>query len=75
MDQYTSVERATGYVYGKLDSTTIEIPRALASPQGKYMVGVGSIPEADHDNPVVYQLLFDQAWDAKPLPLDEFVYS
>jgi len=49
-------------MYGKLDSTGIEPVRALNSAQGKYMVGIGAIPEADDNNPVVYELIYEMAW-------------
>lgn len=49
-------------LYGKLQRIIEEPHRALQSPQGKYMKGIGIIPEGILNNPLLYDLSLNSAW-------------
>ena len=49
-------------LYGKLNRIIEEPQRALQSPQGKYMKGIGIIPEGILNNPLLYDLALNSAW-------------
>ena len=49
-------------LYGKLQRIIEEPQRALQSPQGKYMKGIGIIPEGILNNPLLYDLSLNSAW-------------
>lgn len=49
-------------LYGKLQHIIEEPQRAKQSPQGKYMKGIGIIPEGILNNPLLYDLSLNSAW-------------
>lgn len=49
-------------LYGKLQCIIEEPHRAKESPQGKYMKGIGIIPEGILNNPLLYDLSLNSAW-------------
>lgn len=65
-------------LYGKLQRIIEEPHRALQSPKGKYMKGIGIIPEGILNNPLLYDLSLNSAWgkttDTDSLLLDYAKY-
>jgi alpha-N-acetylglucosaminidase len=57
-------------IYGKLDQIIQEPHLAFATPEGKYMKGIGIMPEGIDNNPLLYDLALKTAW-GKPISTDE----
>ena len=54
-------------MYGKLDEIFDQQIEAKSQPQGRFLRGVGALPEAIENNPVIWNALFESAWmDTKP---------
>jgi alpha-N-acetylglucosaminidase len=49
-------------LYGKLNRIIEEPQRALQTPQGKYMKGIGVMPEGILNNPLIFDLSLNSAW-------------
>lgn len=49
-------------MYGKLQHIVEEPRRALKTPQGIYMEGIGIAPEGIKNNPLLYDLSLNSAW-------------
>jgi alpha-N-acetylglucosaminidase len=58
-------------LFGDLNEIATEPPRALATPAGQTMMGIGAIMEGIKNNPVVYDLLFEMAWQPKPVDVHQ----
>lgn len=58
---------------GKLQRLVTEPHRALQTPQGKYLQGLGIIPEGIINNPLLYDLCLKTAWEDQP-NLDSMLY-
>lgn len=56
---------------GDLETLTQDIPKAYR--ESKCMVGIGAVPEAFGNGPIMYDLLFDMAWEQNPI--DQFQYT
>ncbi|MCI8837945.1 MAG: alpha-N-acetylglucosaminidase [Hungatella sp.] len=57
--------------HGEADVLAREIP--LARKHSEHMRGIGFVSEATLHNPVVYDLLFDMAWEAEPADLNRWL--
>ncbi|MES2773224.1 MAG: alpha-N-acetylglucosaminidase TIM-barrel domain-containing protein [Bacteroidota bacterium] len=53
-------------LYGKLQRIVEEPFRALQTPQGQYMKGIGIIPEGILNNPLLYDISLNSAWGTQP---------
>ena len=54
-------------MFGKLDEIFEQQIEAKSQPQGKFLRGVGALPEGIENNPVIWNALFESAWmDTKP---------
>ncbi|MDP4185715.1 MAG: alpha-N-acetylglucosaminidase C-terminal domain-containing protein, partial [Bacteroidota bacterium] len=60
-------------LYGRLERLATEPPRALAGPYGKYMVGIGAMPEGVLNNPVYFDLHYDMGWNEKPVDIQLWI--
>lgn len=60
-------------LYGKLERLATMPFKVLASPEGKRLVGIGEIPEGYHNNPVLYDLIYDVAWQKQPFNLSAWI--
>ncbi|MCL2119960.1 MAG: alpha-N-acetylglucosaminidase C-terminal domain-containing protein [Planctomycetaceae bacterium] len=49
-------------MFGKLDEIFEQLAEAKSQPQGQFLRGVGALPEAIENNPVVWNALFESAW-------------
>lgn len=56
---------------GDLQTLTQAIPQTYKN--SKYMVGIGAVPEAFGNGPIMYDLLFDMAWEQAPI--DQYDYT
>ena len=62
-------------MFGYLKGIASEPPRALASPYGRMMKGIGGIMEGINNNPVVYDLLFEMAWHNEPVDIRQWLHG
>lgn len=62
----------TGMI-GKLRRLTQEPLRALNSPSGSNMKGIGIIPEGINNNAIVYDLFLETAWRDQPIDLNDWI--
>ena len=62
-------------MFGNLKRLASEPPRALASPYGRMMKGIGGIMEGINNNPVVYDLLFEMAWHNEAVNVRQWLHS
>jgi alpha-N-acetylglucosaminidase len=60
-------------INGKLQRFADEVYRAMNSPYGAYMKGVGIMPEGIDNNPVVYQLMMELAWHSDHVDVKEWI--
>lgn len=56
---------------GQLKKIASDIPNACKN--SSHMKGIGIISEATFDNPVIYDLIFDMAWETEEIDLDEWL--
>ncbi|MFV8327531.1 alpha-N-acetylglucosaminidase TIM-barrel domain-containing protein [Flavobacterium sp. ZS1P14] len=61
-------------LYGKLQRVIEEPHRALQTPQGHYMKGIGIIPEGILNNPLLYDLSLNSAW-GNPINTDSLLHG
>lgn len=60
-------------LYGKLEYLA-QIPfKVLNTPEGKSLAGIGEIPEGYNNNPVLYDLIYDAAWQNGPVNLHSWI--
>ena len=60
-------------MHGKLDSMFLSPSRALRSPQGKYLRGIGLLMEGFDNDPVNYDLMFESAWGIESASVAEWM--
>lgn len=60
-------------LFGELPQIASEPARAMNGPYGASMKGIGDLMEGIHNNPVVYDLVFDAAWRNQPVDLHEWI--
>lgn len=60
-------------IYSRLDKLASEPARALQSPYGSNLKGIGMMMEGDKTNPVNFELTFDAAWTDKAIPLQSWI--
>ena len=54
-------------MFGKLDEIFDQQAEVKSHPSGKFFRGIGALPEAIENNPVIWNALFESAWvDNKP---------
>ncbi|MFQ8704957.1 MAG: alpha-N-acetylglucosaminidase TIM-barrel domain-containing protein [Thomasclavelia sp.] len=58
---------------GQLAKIAKDIPNAYK--EAKHMKGIGIIAEAQYDNPVIYDLIWDMAWETEPIDIDDWLDS
>jgi hypothetical protein len=59
---------------GKLEHILSEPQRALQTPEGRYMKGIGIIPEGILNNPLVFDLALNSAW-GKKMDTDSLLFN
>ncbi len=57
-------------LYGHIENMVTEIPKAFKGTKGWFR-GIGIVPEASVNNPVLYDLLFETIWSDTPNDLPE----
>ena len=57
--------------HGEPDVLAEEIPKA--GKDSRYMKGIGLTSEATLHNPIVYDLLFEMAWEKEPIDLEQWL--
>lgn len=60
-------------LYGMMDRISSEPFRALNSPYGKNLKGIGAMPEGRLNNPVLFDMIYKIAWDKKAPDMKEWV--
>jgi alpha-N-acetylglucosaminidase len=60
-------------MFGNLQRIATEPIRAANGPFGRTLVGVGALMEGINNNPVVYDLLFEMAWDPEPVDVRQWI--
>jgi alpha-N-acetylglucosaminidase len=61
------------YLGGALNRIQADLPAARRNPLGSKLSGIGFVNEGLDYNPVVFDFLFEQAWRAEPVNLDQWV--
>lgn len=56
---------------GQIQKMARDIPNAYKTAE--HMKGIGIIPEATFDNPVIYDLIFDMAWVTEEVDIDAWL--
>lgn len=60
-------------IYGDLPRIAATPARAMNSPYGASMAGIGALMEGTNNNPVLYELLFDAAWSNEAVDLSQWM--
>ncbi|AHM59799.1 alpha-N-acetylglucosaminidase [Flammeovirgaceae bacterium 311] len=60
-------------MYGLMDRVATAPAQALHHPDRGKMVGIGLTPEAIEHNPVMYDLMMENAWREEPIELDTWL--
>jgi len=60
-------------MYGLMDRVAAEPAKALHHPDNGKMVGIGLTPEAIEQNPVMYELMMENAWRDTPIDLNSWL--
>lgn len=60
-------------IYGKLQRFADEVYRARQSPYGKFLNGVGIIPEGIYNNPVAFDLMLELGWHNDHVDLKQWI--
>jgi alpha-N-acetylglucosaminidase len=60
-------------VYGDFDFYRQDMQALLADPQHGRLAGFGAFPEGLHSNSVVYEYLYDLAWDGAAQPWEQWI--
>jgi len=63
------------FMYGKLDSVVKAPLRALKTPYGQYMKGIGFLMEGFDNDPVNYDLFFESPWHAGNLDVGDWLHG
>ncbi|MCX2575095.1 alpha-N-acetylglucosaminidase [Pedobacter sandarakinus] len=58
---------------GKMKTVAEEPARVRSDPQSGKMMGIGLTPEGIEQNPVMYDLMMENVWEDKPIPLDSWL--
>lgn len=61
-----------GFV-GKLKYLSEQPFKVLQMPEGRSLVGIGEIPEGYNNNPVLYDLVYDVAWQTQPFDIKNWL--
>ena len=60
-------------MWGKLEHFAKEPVRALKSPYGNSLSGIGIMPEGINNNAVVYDLVLEMAWHDQPVDVHDWI--
>ncbi|WP_240773428.1 alpha-N-acetylglucosaminidase [Pontibacter sp. SGAir0037] len=60
-------------MYGLMDRVATWPSEALHHPEKGKMIGIGLTPEAIEQNPVVYELMMENAWRETPIELESWL--
>jgi alpha-N-acetylglucosaminidase len=60
-------------IYGKLQRFADEVYRARKSPYGKFLSGIGIIPEGIYNNPVAFDLMLELGWHNDHVDLKQWI--
>lgn len=60
-------------MYGLMDRVATWPSKALHHPENGEMTGIGLTPEAIEQNPVIYELMMENAWRETPIELDSWL--
>jgi alpha-N-acetylglucosaminidase len=60
-------------LYGKLELLATQPFKVLNTPEGKSLRGIGEIPEGYHNNPVLYDLIYDAAWQDPSFKVERWI--
>ncbi|WP_407428191.1 alpha-N-acetylglucosaminidase TIM-barrel domain-containing protein [Arcticibacter sp.] len=60
-------------LYGKLEYLANKPFEVMAIPEGKSLVGIGEIPEGYNNNPVLYDLIYDAAWQGGHVDIKQWI--
>ncbi|MBK0379695.1 alpha-N-acetylglucosaminidase [Mucilaginibacter segetis] len=60
-------------MYGRMDVVAQEPAKALKSPEANKISGIGLTPEAIEQNPVMYELMLENAWTDQPIDAAEWL--
>lgn len=60
-------------VYGDFDFYRRDLQALLADPQYRQLAGFGVFPEGLHNNSIVYEYLYDLAWDGTARPWEQWI--
>jgi len=60
-------------LFGRMDVVATAPAEALNNPQSGKMKGIGLSMEGIEQNPVLYELMMDNAWQAKPIDLNKWL--
>lgn len=62
-------------IYGRLERFATEVDKAKNGEYGKYLSGVGIIPEGIYNNPVAYDLMLELGWHQNKLDVDNWLLA
>jgi alpha-N-acetylglucosaminidase len=62
-------------LYGRMNNVANDPVNAKNDPNSGKMVGIGLTPEAIEQNPVIYELMLEHAWNNESINLDEWLRS
>ncbi len=60
-------------LFGRMDTVATSPALALHDPTSGKMAGIGLTMEAIAQNPVIYELMMDNAWQSRPIDLDAWL--
>jgi len=60
-------------MYGRMPQVAQELPKVLADPKSRNLVGIGSTNEGGEVNPVVFDQFYEMTWRDKPVDLHQWV--
>lgn len=60
-------------LYGRMNNVAADPVEAMNNPPAGKMSGIGLTPEAIEQNPVMYELMLEHAWNNKPIHLDTWL--
>lgn len=63
---------ATG-MFGRIDEVANTPARLLKDPEAGNLAGIGVMPEGIDQNPVIYQLMLDNAWKDQPIVPEQWL--
>lgn len=62
-------------IYGRLERFAAEVDKARKGEYGKYLKGVGIIPEGIINNPVAYDLMLELGWHREKLDVGKWLVT